>query len=196
MTTQRLYGEDNDHGRWVRRQRSLDSHQHCFTLNDADWIHHRYDLPVPGKRKRSLQLMMHVEVKTHGSFPRESQAETLFFLHQVCRKAVVVKRLGGREQITLWHFGVFLLRFSGTCADNSREGIWWGAFNNDRKDGFIDWTTIESQEALIDILGLNVNPNTFEPMKASGRCHHLEQEIILSVDGPFGPFEERIKVRS
>jgi hypothetical protein len=165
VTIARRYGEDTPFGKWVREQRELDSHQFSLTLNDADWIFHRYRTEVDAVGTRDLQCMMVVETKMYYAVPRQPQLETLFFLHQMLNRKGVLRR-PGKPSVALWSYGVFVLSLQGTHPGDSR-GANWGRFD---ERGQLNWTPIESRQQLIEILRFDLTPDTLEPL--STRRHH------------------------
>jgi hypothetical protein len=175
VTIARRYGEDTPFGKWVREQRELDSHQFSLTLNDADWIFHRYRTEADGVGTRDLQCMMLVETKTRYAVPRPSQLETLYFLHQMLNRKGELRR-PGKPCVALWSYGVFVLSLQGTHPGDSK-GANWGQFD---ERGRLDWTPIRGPRQLIEILRFDLAPDTLT--RFSARRHHKTRVIWREED--------------
>ena len=125
MTAPRRHGEDTPFGRWVREQRELESRQCSMNLCDVDMMFQKYRTDVDtgnaaGLDPRDVQLCMVVEVKTFGSEPTGPQQEILFYHHQLLHCKRRLKRIGDLPRVSVWHYGVFVLRLHGT---HPKEGI-------------------------------------------------------------------------
>src|SRR5438132_3019232 len=124
---QSLAGE-TPFGAWLRAQTALESHTTSLTVTDADWIFHKYRVHHDSLGQRDVQLMMFLEVKCYGATPSASQEDTLYMLHQCMQElGKQVRRLGNRQAVTLWNFGVFVLSLPGA---SPAEHDWcrWGTF--------------------------------------------------------------------
>jgi len=190
MTRQRRYGDDTPFGKWIREQRDLDSRQHAFTANDADWIFHKYKVKVDSVGTRGVQMMMICEVKTRLAVPNPAQLETLWFCHQLLKRQRRLLTLS-RGKVSVWSFGCFGLRISGDSPDTS-DTILWGRF---AANGRMEWSVVESTERLKEILGFTIRPDTFTDIDRSLRRHHKTQELLEEIVMPLGFKVEKKVVR-
>lgn len=180
MTTARRYGEDNPFGSWLRTQEELDSHQHAFTANDADWILLKYMTQFDAEGTRQVQLSMFVEVKTNGAEPKGSQLETLFFHDQLLRKKGKVRRLRG-DKVMLWSFGVFVLSLDGTHPVDG-ELVRWGIFD---MRGKLSWCVSRRERSIVELLGFKRNPRKPQE-RLSLRRHHKTRQVIVEETADLG----------
>lgn len=189
MTTYRRYGEDTPFGKWVREQKLLDSHQFSFTVNDADWMFHKFATRLNGGSTRDLQLMMFVELKTNAQEPNRSQHETLFFLHQLLKNKLRLKKPGG-ARVAVWHYGVFVLSL---LSDHPSDvGDRWGRFS---ESGELCWSPIANKNTLIDLLGFGIDPVTL--VRVDTRLHHKSNKLTRQIETEIGLLtEETIWSRS
>lgn len=153
--------------RWIRRYPELASEE-GYGLADQDLVWHKFRI----KQSRDFQLMMDIEVKTHGADLTLSQRDTLLIRHQLIanRYETPTKKTRWQAGHTVrwvfsailgrktWvrHFGVHVLRLENT-APNDSEWIEW-----DKKR--IDEAT------LVSILKFDLDPDTLQPMDY--RSHH------------------------
>ena len=173
MTTERRYGEDNPFGAWLRSQDELDSHQHAFTANDADWILLKYKTWLDTEGTREVQLSMFVEVKTNGAEPNRSQLEALFFYDQLLRQRRKLLLLNG-GRVMVWSFGVFILSLQGTRPVDGDE-MRWGMFDI---DGKLSWCVSRRERSIVDLLGFRRDPR--KPSKRlSLRRHHKTRKLLV-----------------
>jgi len=164
MTIVRRHGIDTPFSGWVRSCNKLDSVQFSITLNDVDclvyggeWLVHKYKYGHTFPT-RGLSCMMKIEVKTNGAEPSQIQQESVFLDHQSIDKGRFIERLKPNGSMTkLWHFGWFVLRFSGWCPRDSKF-IHWGRFND---LGEIYYKRI-TKKKLIEILRFDRRPDTLE----------------------------------
>lgn len=188
MTRQRRFGQDEPFSQWIREQRSLDSVTHKLTVNDVDHTIHKYATYVwtKGARKecrRSLQLMMEVEVKTRSALPDRNQLQTLFNKHQLFVRDWHDSRYDQIEcldsitgkQSTVRHYGVSVLSMSGTRPDDS-DTIKWLRFN---KSGRLMGPVINT-DTLIGLLGFDLDPVKVAT-KIDLRDHHVDHGILVEM---------------
>lgn len=186
-TAARRFGDDTPFGAWVRAQQTLDSRRDGMTVNDVDWMFHKYMTPIDRIGAREIALLMCVEVKTRNSRPSHSQAETLWYNHRFLTARPNL-RIGNR---TVIHSGFFTLSMSGTSPDDSDE-MEWGSFS---PSGALEWVPITDAQ-LLDVLRFDVHP---EPpfARRDFRRHHKTREVVSIVDTPIGlRVEERLLKRS
>lgn len=191
MTRVRIYGDDSPFGEWVRRHPELDSIHHGLTVNDIDWIFHKYRDNVDGFGVRTVSLMMDLETKTNGSTPNDYQKQTLFFRHQLLqRKAKLVDAITG-NRIGVWHFGVFVLSMPATYPGEKFDFVTWYHFSPLGKLLPAELTVTQ----LVDILGFSVSPYDLEPL--SLRRHHKTSQVLRTIRTALGfPTDEFITKRS
>lgn len=182
MTSVRRYGDDTPFGRWVREQNSLESRQHGFTANDADWIFHKYKTNIDGNGSRSVQLMMLCEVKTRLATPNKDQQETLYFMHQLLNQKRVLRR-PFKGPVSVWHFGVYVLRMEGEAPKDGEE-MAWGRFD---AYGSIRWRTTRDTRKIVQLLGFSRAPdNPDETLRARLRRHHHAKTIERTIRTELG----------
>jgi len=190
MTVRRIYGKDTPFSAWLRAEPELGSYEHGITITDIDYIFHRYAAPVDRVGTRELQLMMHLELKSNGApAPNPSQAETLFFEHQILKSSKERKRTDDKEDVLVKHFGVFILWLNGSSPADSTI-ILWGVFT--RKGG-IKWHKIKDVKTLIRILRFDIHPRTLIPNPL--RRHHKDEAICTKEMTPIGIEIERKFIR-
>jgi hypothetical protein len=135
---------------------------------------------------------MFVEYKTRLSDVSISQTETLWFNHQISSKQFHKRQelslLGCVGKITVWHFGVSVLRCdtddpaTSSCFD-------WGRFD---EYGRLYYRTV-SAPTIIELFQFNRNPDTL--LKMSFRRHHNTQVITHVETVPLGFQVYRDEVR-
>jgi len=175
MTIERMFNENHDFGEWIRNQKRIDSKIHGLTVNDIDWILYKYKDNVKGGGK-DIQLMMCIETKTRNGEPSWQQHEVLFLLNQILYTKKERLNLCGKK-LSVWHFGFFVLKMSGTSPQNSTD-IYWGIFD---KNGKINYHNI-CKDKLIDILGFNDDPVTLK--KIDLRRHHSKKILLQKYINP------------
>lgn len=131
---------------------------------------HRFFTHVDGKGTRDVQCQMFVETKSNGAELGDEQRDVLHMVNQCVRttpwlkqKTNVGRFAKGHGQnvrrvfsvkngrtIELRHYGVHLLRMSGSNPDNSEWLIW-------------DDETVDVQ-TLIKLLRFDLDPDTLKPM--------------------------------
>lgn len=161
MTAIRRDGKEQDEFReWLRRHPLLDSVRNGWVQTDCDLLIHKYKNGNDRLGQREVQCMMWIEYKQFGADLTKSQEDTLGQFHEMFneRRRRVKSRAIGRR-VTLWFFGVHLLRMSDATPDTSE----WLEWNRKR-------ITLEK---LLGILNFNFHPFTMEPL--SVRRHHAER---------------------
>jgi len=189
MTATRRYGEDNPFGAWVRLQPDLDSVQHSLTVNDADWIFHKYRTHRDGIGTREVQCMMFVEVKTNLAIPKPAQSETLFFIHQRMKWDGELKRLGG-SRVAVRCFGVFVLCLLG-CRPTSSSGMSWGHFDS---NGTLLWSALRGEWELKKVLAFDIDPHNLKAIEHTLRRHHKTTQTLVRERTDIGIVADRIIV--
>ena len=185
MTRQRIYGEDNVWGKWVRGLGQKDgplpsaSETRGTTVNDWDMIVHQYKTPVDRLGTRSIHCMMFIECKTRMADVAQTQTETLWFSHQLLSKKRELLQVGTSGRVAVWHFGVSVLRCD-TDDPATATLFTWGRFN---KRGHICYQTV-SLAVVIDALCFNRDPDTLHRM--TFRRHHKTQVITCVETMPLG----------
>jgi len=193
MTKGRLNSaEETPFGFWCRSHRELESTKYSLTVNDADWLFHKYKTSVDNCGTRDLQLAMVVELKTHNAIPDPHQIEILYYHHQLlctCGHSVRVQRVQ-RPPVQLWHFGVYVLRLPGERPDE-HDHVWWGKLT----ENGLSWEA-GSPAGLIEVLRFDRRPDN--PVnKMEFRRHHVTQEIEIVEQTALGfTVNRRIKRRS
>lgn len=194
MTAPRRFGSDTPFGEWVRKQKDLESRQCSMNLCDVDMMFQKYRTDVDtgetaGLDPRDVQLCMLVEVKTFGAEPTGPQREILFYHHQLLRHKRKLKRIGNLPSVSVWHYGVFVLRLRGTYPE---EGIpmLWGQFD---ACGNLHWKDVSRVWQLKEILGFNWYPDTLEPLKL--RRHHKLTPLLCKERLENGIEAETVVVR-
>lgn len=177
MTAPRRHGEDTPFGKWVRDQEGLESRQCSMNLCDVDMLFQKYRTDIDtgeaaGLDPRDVQLCMLVEVKTFDVEPNEHQREILFYHHQLLRTKRRLRRIGNLPMVSVWHYGVFVLRLRGTRPEEGAPML-WGQFD---KHGGLAWTRISRVWQLIEILGFNWHPDTLQPLRL--RRHHKNAPLV------------------
>ena len=178
-------------GAWLRGHPGLESHTVSLAVTDADWIFHKYCIHRDSLGRRDVQLMMFLEVKCCGAEPSASQEDTLYMLHQCMHElGKQVRNLGNRQQVTLWHFGVFVLSLPGEGPDD-HAACRWGAFG---PSGRLQWRT-GPVNVLAKLLAFDMRPDTFQPLDL--RRHHASHVVYITEQTPLGFAVKRpILVRS
>lgn len=163
--------EETAWGRWIRNNPRLESRD-GFSVSDIDMtvsemrIIHQFK----GIYGREFQCMMDIECKVKGADLSAAQRDTLHLRNQLVRNrrqtptkklayqagtVVAYSTMNGR-MVTVRHYGVHLLRFSGLGPDDS-EWIEW-----DRKKITADQLT--------GLLRFDLDPDTLKPIDL--RNHH------------------------
>jgi hypothetical protein len=114
---------------------------------------------------------MHIEAKTRGAVPTQSQADTLLKLDMFRGQRVHKSHL-------VRHFGVSIVSMSGTSPDNSSV-IRWGRFKKGQL-GFVEITVSQ----LEDLLLFEKHPDSLLPNPY--RRHHKLHEIVVEEHLPLG----------
>lgn len=191
MTRQRMYAENTNFSQWVRSRHEIDSIRHGLTVNDYDFIFHRYKSNVDGVGVRWVHLAMCVEVKSFYGLPHQSQLETLFFHHQLLRKKVKLLSPFNGEKKMVWHFGYYVLSMPGTYPGEGDDIVRWYQFDD-------NGTLIPREltvEILIKVLGLDWDPSSLNPVDL--RRHHRSDSLLRRTVTALGfPTDETIRIQS
>lgn len=195
MTRTRVYGSDAEFGRWVRCQRDMDSSPNgaALTVNDVDYLFHRYMVNVDAEGTRDVHCMLWLEVKTRGGSVSQSQRQTLWLSHQLLNSKKALLDCGGQRKVAVWNFGVFVLQLGVTCAypGQGSEYVHWCQFDD---CGNLIRTQI-TVDTLRDILTFRTRPDTLQPL--SLRRHHKTRELVNTVVTDLGfKVDEVVKRRS
>lgn len=178
MARDRIFGTDTEFMAWLRTCKELPSFSDdCgWVQTDCDTIIHRYKHVVDREGTRDVQGLMHLEIKTRGGRPPDSQCDTLFKLHQFAGDITVNSQ-------SVRHFGVSFVSVDGTTPDNSSL-IEWGSFHRAKTHCDIEWIAID-RDLLLKILRFDVYPwRPFTPRPF--RRHHKTQIIYAKETTPLG----------
>lgn len=139
MTRPIHYEVGTDFGAWLRVQPELDSRQVGLSIQNLDYIVHRYKF-------KNCQAVMLIEEKTRGGKVSFAQRDTHGVIDQALRYAnnQFIKTARG-DVMRLRYCGYHVLTFENTTPDNG--AMWW----NNRE---IDRAT------LIRLLRFEVDPQT------------------------------------
>jgi len=181
MTRQRAYGDDTPFGAWIRSVPELGSaiHQAAFTINDADWILHKYTTHGDGLGLREVQHVMFLEVKTNNAESSKHQLDTLWTIDRVFHYRQKVTFPGENKPRSVWAHGVHILRLTGLRPDDGLP-IKWGSLT---QNGVV-YRDIENDQELISILRFDIDPE--DGLKLSLRRHHKTQLLEREVIWPIG----------
>lgn len=166
MTRDRLFGSDIPLMAWCREKAKTGelpaySEECGLVQTDVDAFWHRYKTCLDGSGTRELQVLMEIEWKTRGGNLTDSQEDTYRKKH-----AMIIPSLKWHGQ-ELKHFGVSIVRLSGTTPDSS-EWIKWGRFIRGSVGG-INWTDITVRQ-LLKLMRFDIHPDTMNPKPF--RRHH------------------------
>jgi len=164
-----VFTDETAFGRWLRTNKSLPSSE-GYTFYDIDFIVHKYKT----YDNRLFQLMMNIEIKTHGRKPTKEQRATLLLLNQLVknRRRTPTKTLNmqagetiqraydaySSRLINIRHFGYFLLTFSGAGPEDSQEILW-------NKNSI-------TEDQLTGLLRFDYDPETWPLKNLDLRRHH------------------------
>ena len=185
MTRQRLYGDDNVWGAWVRALGCAGGPlpssglNRGTTINDWDMILHQYKTPVDRQGTRDVHCMMCVECKTRLAGVSPTQSETLWLHHQSIRQKYQALTIGRTRKIAVWHFGVSVLRCDGEDPAYAQR-FDWGRFT---PSGDIVYRAV-TLDTVIELLQFNLDPDTLA--RTSFRRHHKVSQISRQVLTPLG----------
>jgi hypothetical protein len=187
VTQEREYGQDTPLSAWIRKNPHLDSKIHGLTMNDFDWMVHKYRTHVDNIGTREVQLAFFLEEKVNGALPRESQKEILFFQHQLLnRRYKLISSIQGKP-ISVWHFGVYVVSYPGMTIYDTIP-LRWFRFDD---TGYLHGTNINLL-TFERIMNFDIRPDTLN--KLSLRRHHLTRELIIEEETPLGfPMKKIIK---
>lgn len=174
MARDRMFGSDVPFCDWMRRNKDLPAFSNTcgFVATDVDLFIHRYLSAVDGKGTREIQAMMHLEVKTRGGVPSQSQLDTLYKI-DACRRDASV------DGQTIRHFGVSIVLLSGLTPDDSQ--IRWGRFVTVRRVPVYRPIT---PRQLIQLMRFDIHPDNFDSRPF--RRHHCTRTIMQVVRTPLG----------
>lgn len=131
-----LITHETSFGRWIRNNKQLDSSSGYCVIDQDYWIHR-----FKTYRSRDFQLMMLVEIKTHGARLTDAQRDTLLFVNEIMRNdrktptkdplwffggssIRKVKSIMAGRNVILRTYGMHVLTFSGLGPDDSDEIFW------------------------------------------------------------------------
>lgn len=166
---------------WIRNHPELPSYSmnHGRTVNDVDFLIHQYMTSVDSTGSREIQLMMHIETKSRGGKPDQSQTDTLFKEHMMKHNPSRGKMICGKQ---VRHHGVAVLSMSGTNPDNSLK-IEWGRFHSFGPTPLITYREI-TKDMLVGILTFRMDPDTF--CETEYRRHHKTRIVEKVERQPLG----------
>jgi hypothetical protein len=194
VTRQRIYGDDNVWGAWVRHlgrhggPLPSSSPQRGTTINDWDMIVHQYKTPVDQLGTREVHCLMFVECKTRLANVSSTQQETLWFNHQYTFRKSQACLVGGRQKVSVWHFGVSVLRCEGDDPMCARR-FEWGRFD---EHGYLRYRAVDAS-LVTQLLSFDVDADTLR--RASFRRHHKNEPYVKHVLTPMGLLVEEYGVR-
>lgn len=180
MTRARIWGTDTPFGNWTRNHPELDSVRHGITINDQDYMIHKYKTNVDGLGARVVQLMMNTEVKTNGAMPSNTQRQTLFFEHQLLNKRRTLNDVLSGRKSAVWHFGCFVLSIPESYPGEYSDTVIWCRFGD-------DGSLIPSEltvDQLVGVLSFRLNPITLAQL--SLRRHHKKMAVVSTEKVPLG----------
>lgn len=167
---------EDDFGQWVRATCG-----NLLSVNDVDYIVHRFTPCDDRRGQRIVQYLMLVEKKTHCAQCQPAQRDTLVITDQLLRTQ---PRRGHRERngrfrsgivnefrpvqstfnggsVLVISFGVHLLRLEGTRPDDG---------------GWITWDHKPvSESQLVMLMRFDLNPDSLRPMEHRRRKRGVKQ---------------------
>ena len=159
MNRQRIFGQDKDFCDWLREQDGILDSQSGLAVTDVDVISHAFktfDKNIPGQRTRTRQAIQIIEVKTRGGNLTHSQLDTYWKYHFITFTGEPKEMCG----CNMYHFGVSILKLSGTTPSNS-DLIEWGRFTSVNSRHDIQWTQIDIDK-LTKLIAAVIHPDTLE----------------------------------
>ena len=195
MTTPARDGRDGPFGDWLRKHPDLDSYTIKLYSNDVDQVFCKYKTHIDSCGTRRVKLMLEAEIKCFGKVPDPEQTEVLFFRHQLLlRKGDIGVDLFSsllRKQVTVWHFGQYVLQINDGERPDKCNSLAWGIFDS---QGKLRWNRITERQ-LINILSFEYRPDRY--VRLSLRRHHKTQELVYTeTRGLLFPLEKRVLARS
>lgn len=146
MTRQLQFETGTAFGRWLRTQKSIDSRQFGLSIQNLDYIIHRYNFP-------SCQAIMMIEEKTFNGKQSFAQRDTHSILHQALSHANGKTVITARGKVmNLRYCGYHLLVFEKTTPDDGQ--MWWNG-------------QPLSIEYLLRLLRFEVDPSKAIPQQAA-----------------------------
>lgn len=110
--------------KWVRDNDALDAAAVGLSIQNIDWVVHRFKTPENG---RSCQHIMLIEEKRNGASMNNAQNDTLRKLDALIRKDPVRLCDTARNQrCRMRYHGLHLLAFSGRGPEDSEQIHWDG----------------------------------------------------------------------
>ena len=113
---------------WVRNNPDLEARD-GFTATDVDWIWQRFKTHTDKIGDRSLQHMVLIEEKRGLDSLTDSQRDTLYMFHHLLRQIPITKHPSysthGRRKITVWWWGVHVLKYSDPHRFQDSDEIIW-----------------------------------------------------------------------
>lgn len=105
-------GNGTEFGKWVREQKALDSRHYHLSLQNLDYIAHRYNVQ---RRGEMIQAVMLLEEKRYMGKSSFAQRDTHSILDQALRHAAGQLVTNARGVTTPFHyFGYHRLQFENT----------------------------------------------------------------------------------
>jgi hypothetical protein len=158
------------------------------TVNDWDMIVHQYKTPVDKQGTRDVHCLMFVECKTRFATVASSQAEMLWFMHQLTYKKFQAERIGCSGKVSVWHYGVSVLSCE-TDDPATSQRFQWGRFD---REGRLVYAPLDT-DSIIGLMAFDYDPDTLR--RTSFRRHHKTQKEKRLVLTPLGLWvvEEFIK---
>ncbi len=133
-------------GRWLREQQRLDSKRIGLSIQNLDYIIHRYSWP-------SVHAMMLIEEKRYMALSPFAQKDTHRLINSALWHADNKPVANSRGQVRLFRYcGYHVLTFENTTPDDGR--MWW----DDMPIAVSD---------LFSLLSFHVNPMAFRPSKVA-----------------------------
>lgn len=172
MTVHRRHGTDSPFGAWIRGRSDLDSVRDGITVNDVDWKIHKYKNNVDGLGRRTVHLMMNVEVKAFDQMPSDTQRQTLFFQHQLLNKRQGLDDAMSDHKRAVWHFGYFVLSMPDERPGPDHTTVKWCSFS----DGGVLVPRTITVRALVSVLRFDMRPDTLASLDL--RRHHKTSKIV------------------
>jgi hypothetical protein len=128
-------------GRWLRKQRELDSKRFHLSIQNIDYANHRFKVT---RNSRRIQAMMLLEEKRYLAESDFAQLDTLMIIDQVFKYAdgIDVVNYEG-ETLPFHYFGLHTIQFENTTPD----------------DGYVLWNgVLVDRNTLCKLLRFELDP--------------------------------------